>query len=167
MLIYIYVCNLWKSPVTNDFLQRMNYFWDLWFFLYARIETSRFAFSFLQKSFALVFLLSSCLDFAIGSFGRCVDRVRWLLEVLLVLHAFSRAARISWVWLSDDVPESIEQFSAFISNHMPVSTQTLPKRRFTYFWLLIWKVVFVALFWLDPKMEILNGRISGYQCKLF
>lgn len=61
----------------------------------------------------------------------CWSCAMTLLKVLLVLHAFSRAARISWVrslWLSDNVPESIEQFSAFISNHMPVSTQTLPNR---------------------------------------
>lgn len=55
------------------------------------------------------------------------------LKVLLVLHAFFYVLLryyellLSHIFILDNVPEAIDQFSAFISNRMPVSTRTLPK----------------------------------------
>lgn len=82
---------------------------------------------------------SSLLDSSVNVLIVCDDTTQkcfWSCMPFLVLLEYHELASLS---LSDNVPESIEQSSALISNHMPVSTQTLPKRG-SHTFDLSWKV---------------------------
>lgn len=96
----------------------------------------------------------------------CWSCAMTLLKVLLVLHAFSRAARISWVRFSVAFGQRARKYSRFKPHACFYSN--FAKTWFTYFWLLIWKVFSVALFWFSflTKTLKLKWKSSMDVCNL-